>query len=1220
MLAVVDLIKKLQARRIYRLMRPYFDFSYYTDQYPDVSAVGMDPLMHYITFGWREGRDPRPDFSTAFYLQENPDVRAANINPFAHFIRFGQAEGRNGTKPPVDPEDRNLVTPEFDVAYYRSLFHDQDPPADPIDHFLALGWREGRDPNSWFSTRFYLRHNPDVQDAGINPFVHYLREGMRENRTALPAANTRLIYEEQAKATQPGPYYEAFDPDIGHHREPLAKVLAYYLPQFHAIPENDAFWGEGFTEWRNVARGQPRFKGHVQPRIPRDLGYYTLDDPEVMRRQMAMARAAGLHGFCYYYYWFDGRRVMQKPTEHILADPTLDFPFALMWANENWTRTWDGMEKEVLLKQDYDPAKDTDLVDDLARHFKDPRYICLNGRPLFFIYRPNQIPNAAVTIVRWRGLFESRHGLSPLIMMAQGFGDSDPTLYGLDGAIEFPPHKLSDGLHETVDPTILLDKDFSGSVIPYDNIVARARAETPPDFPLIRTTTPYWDNEARRPGRSTVMQGSTPAKFGGWLKQTIAFARANPVQGEAIIAVNAWNEWAEGAYLEPDVHYGAAYLNALSRAVHDVPSLPAGYRHKLVLVGHDAHRHGAQILVTNLARTMRQQFGLDVVILLCGPGPMVEEYQSLCETHVLTDDPNMTRALVESLAARGFTQAIVNSTVSGWITPVLKNSGFHVTNLIHELGRLIHEYALANAARSIVSHSDRILFPAEVVRDSFLKVTGGTDAEVGLRPQGLYNRDLLTTRRQDGGIRAELGLPADAKIVINVGYADLRKGFDKFVATGRALCETRKDTWFVWLGGIAQDVELWFMPDVLSGEHADRFRFVGHVRDVERWYAAADVFFLSAREDPFPSVVLEALAVGMPVVGFAGTGGCDTLIERYGTLVGKADPVAAARALDTLLNKPAPAREQAAAKSREEIAQNYLFDNYAHGLLRTSQGMTPARVSVIVPNYNYAHCLEERLLTIFQQSYPVFEIIVLDDASNDDSVEIIERIARTEGRHIELLVNKENSGSPFKQWRRGLDQARGDYIWIAEADDISAPDFLSTLMGAMLHEDAALGFTDSWQIDENGQPLGDSYKGYVNTIHGGGFDESFTLDGQDFLRRYLAVKNIILNVSSVVFRKEALEAAMTQAGSDLDALRVAGDWRLYTEICAAGGTVVYEAQALNGHRRHASSVTHALDAERHLTEIAEMQAYAHSRAALDTDTVRAQKIHLDEARAALAKS
>lgn len=1210
MLKFATLRDRLRARRMFRQLKPYFDRDYYLSSNPDVARAGVNPLQHYILTGWREGRDPTPDFSSSLYLQANPDVRDQQMNPFFHYIRFGRAEKRSLSLARINELDRAWIESAFDASYYRSWFLEGTAPDDPVGHYLTSGWRTGLNPNKWFSTQYYLIHNPDVREAGINPFIHYLRHGQHEQRKALPGTiGAEQLYREQAASVDPGPHFEDLDPEIGKGRAPLAKVLAYYLPQFHAFAENDRFWGKGFTEWRNVARGLPRLKGHVQPRIPRDLGNYSLENPDTLLRQIDMARVAGLFGFCFYYYWFDGRRVMARPTEQILNDPDIDFPFCLMWANENWTRTWDGMDNEVLLEQTYDPDHDESLIDDLARHFKDPRYVRIGDRPLFFIYRPDRIPDAAVTITKWRHLFEKRYGLVPIIMMAQGFGNTDPETFGLDGAIEFPPHKLCEGLMRDARPADLLDREYTGNVIQYDEMIARSVSEPSPNFPLIRTTTPYWDNEARRPGRSTVMQGSTPSKFTNWLRHTISFARKNPVYGEAIIAVNAWNEWAEGAYLEPDTHFGGAYLNALSRAVFGVPALTdSTNKRKVILVGHDAHPHGAQYLVSNLARVIKRQFGADIVILLCKGGPMVEHYREICETHVLSTVASEAQSLIGDLASRGFTQVIVNSTASGWVTPML--DAFDVTTLIHELGRLRNEYNLTDSAGLIAQHSNRVIFPAEVVRDSFLDVAAKTAGRVEVKPQGLYNTKLLNVKRSDGGIRAELGIPEHARLVINVGFADLRKGFDLFVSTAQLACEERDDIWFVWLGNAAPDVKLWLISDMQSTKQANHLRFVGHVDDVERWYAAADVLFLSAREDPFPSVVLEALAMGLPVVGYQGTGGCDALIEQHGTLVPRSDNSAAARAITQLIDQPVKAQAKAAQARRDEILRDYMFDDYAHGLLNASTETPMARVSVIVPNYNYAHCLEERLLSIFNQSHPVFEVIVLDDASTDDSVAVITRVAETSGRDITLIVNEENSGSPFKQWRRGLEIARGDYVWIAEADDVSAPEFLDRMVEAMQSGEANLSFADSWQIDEDGKRIGNSYKDYMNGVEPKMFDGSFTIGGDDFLTRALAIKNVILNVSSVVFRRRVLLDAMRAAGEIVNEMNVAGDWRIYAEICAAGGRVAYLAQALNGHRRHVSSVTHTLKIDRHLQEIKDMQGYVRTLVKVDDKTTKAQEEHL----------
>ena len=205
---------------------------------------------------------------------------------------------------------------------------------------------------------------------------------------------------------RPGPEFEEFDPQIANGAPPRTKAIAFFLPQFHAIPENDEWWGKGFTEWANVVRGSPRYVGHYQPRLPRDLGFYDLTRAETLPRQVELARAAGIHGFSFYYYWFDGKRLLERPLERFLNDPAIDFPFCLTWANENWTRRWDGHDDEILIAQTYDPGYDVALVDDLQRHFADPRYIRLQGRPLLLLYRADCIPDAARRIERWRELWE----------------------------------------------------------------------------------------------------------------------------------------------------------------------------------------------------------------------------------------------------------------------------------------------------------------------------------------------------------------------------------------------------------------------------------------------------------------------------------------------------------------------------------------------------------------------------------------------------------------------------------------------------------------------------------------------------------------------------------------------------------------------------------------------------------------------------------------------
>jgi glycosyltransferase involved in cell wall biosynthesis len=1112
------------------------------------------------------------------------------------------------------------IEQDFEAAFYRGQFSpNEHVPSDLIHHYLTIGAAKGRDPCSWFSTSFYLAQNPDVAEAGINPFAHFLSQGRKEGRAAKPpepqppkAADvledrdrSRDVFAERQKFTGPGPGYEDLDPSIVKFRAPAVKAFAYYLPQFHPFAENDAWWGKGFTEWRNVVRGQPRYTGHYQPRVPRDLGFYDLRRPGVFREQMALARAAGIFGFCFYYYFFTGRRLLEQPVDAFLADRSLDMPFALMWANENWTRTWDGHDREVLMSQDYRAADEDALLADLARHFDDPRYYRIDGRPLFFIYRPSLIPDSAKVIARWRQKLESQHGLRPLLFMAQGFDDYDPRPHGLDGAIEFPPHKLGVNLPAINHRLDILDPGFTGHVIDYNAIVGRSLDEAVPEFPLIRTVTPSWDNECRRPGRGMTMQGATPEAYRSWLAKMVDYAAAHPVLGERIVAINAWNEWAEGAYLEPDVYYGSAYLNATARALTRSPS-QLNATNKVLIVGHDAYRHGAQMLVANLATVMSRQFGAEVTVLVCGEGPMLSEYNKICDCMTVTrGDQAALKRIVSDLKDRGYSAAIVNTTVSGWTVPELKAQGFAVCSLIHELKTLIQEYRLERYVADIAAKADHVVFPATMVQESFMELAGEIQGKAIVAPQGLYKTELARSAVRKEDARARLGIPPDRKVVINVGYADPRKGFDIFARVAQLLCAKDRQFEFIWVGDATPDIKRWLLPELTQGDGAPKLRLTGFTNDVADYFAAADVFLLTSREDPFPSVVLEALAAGLPVVGMEGTTGCGEIIASHGRLVARNNIDAMCAAVIKASGKERAAAPEA---RRRLVREDYRFDEYCFRLMRMVDPRVP-RISVIVPNYNYARYLPSRLVSIFNQTHPVLEIIVLDDCSSDDSVDVIRKTAQDAKRTIDLIVNEHNSGSVFRQWRRGAELARGDYVWIAEADDIADERFLETVARAATGGSADIAFCDSWQIGSDGDLLGPSYRSYLNQIEPAAFDSSFTVPGQEFLRRFLSVKNVILNVSGVLWSRKALLNALAACGDDLFKFRVAGDWRLYCEVARAGGAVAYVSNALNGHRRHKTSVTHALGQQNHYAEVLALQKFAGQSCALDARLRRARAEH-----------
>ena len=617
----------------------------------------------------------------------------------------------------------------------------------------------------------------------------------------------------------------------------------------------------------------------------------------------------------------------------------------------------------------------------------------------------------------------------------------------------------------------LFDPGFSGHVISYAETVERALDEAAPDFPLIKTAAPSWDNEARRPGRGMTLQGANPALYESWLRGLVDFAEKNPVFGERIVAVNAWNEWAEGAYLEPDAYHGAAYLNATARALSGAPARTSLARHPILIVGHDAHRHGAQLLVRNLAELFRNQFGFDVHLAVCGVGPLLEEYRTLstsCAT-VRRRDVDEGTNLARRLAGQGINRAIVNTTVSGWMAPILKKIGFEVTSLIHELPQLISEYGLEPEVEAISAAADSIVFPAALVRDSFLKIVGPAQGKVITQPQGLYRGDIRPVSREArAALRAALGIPAAAKVVINVGYADMRKGFDIFLRVARAFCAKSPDAYFLWVGAGTPDAERWQMADIAASGLADRIRMTGYTDHVADYYAVADAFFLTSREDPFPSVVLESLAAGVPIVAVRGLCGTNDLVEVQGWLVDINDEAAQIAALEAAFKL----RKARRAALSQVVHDNYRFDEYCFALARTVYADLP-KVSVIVPNYNYARYMDSRLNSIFRQTHPVFEIIVLDDVSTDESLDVIAEVTAAAGRRIELVANTTNSGSVFRQWRKGVERARGDFVWIAEADDDCEETFLQKVLARMARDNALFGFTDSWQVGSHGERLGE---------------------------------------------------------------------------------------------------------------------------------------------------
>jgi len=347
----------------------------------------------------------------------------------------------------------------------------------------------------------------------------------------------------------------------------LPKLIAFYLPQFHRIKENDEWWGEGFTEWTNVRRAEPNFEGHEQPLLPSDLGFYDLADADILDRQAALARRFGLHGFCFYYYWFDGRRLLERPVEHMLERGKPDMPFCICWANENWTRRWDGSEDETLIRQDYRPQYAERFIQDVIPVLKDRRYIRVGAAPLLLVYRVDLLPDAADAARAWRRVC-AEEGIPEIHLAAvQSFGISDPRPFGFDAAVEFPPHVTRHLLDSNEVPGVA--PDFEGYLEDYLAVARDLVVSPPPPFLKYRGVMPAWDNTPRRQRRAHVCVNSSPQAYETWLRTVVAQTMARSSVQEPLVFINAWNEWAEGAFLEPDECNGYARLRATARGLCD---------------------------------------------------------------------------------------------------------------------------------------------------------------------------------------------------------------------------------------------------------------------------------------------------------------------------------------------------------------------------------------------------------------------------------------------------------------------------------------------------------------------------------------------------------------------------------------------------------------------------------------------------------------------------
>ncbi len=614
--------------------------------------------------------------------------------------------------------------------------------------------------------------------------------------------------------------------------------------------------------------------------------------------------------------------------------------------------------------------------------------------------------------------------------------------------------------------------------------------------------------------------------------------------------------------------------------------------YKVLLISHSATRTGAPLCFLRLAEELTQIPGVECWIFLLKGGELADAFARVAPTldvHALAahgislpDIPAELARRFREYSSRGI--AICNTMVLSDFHAAFAEQQVPVLSWVHELPISIEHFGGKCAIDQITAASRRMIVPADAVRRAMIDRYGVDPDQITTVYNGLEarTRDLgrkrETVRRQ---VRTELGIPEDALIVLGCGTIELRKGADLFAqlcrhVVGQASAgEPAANTWFIWVGQTWYTFfEDWLIHDAEHKVAKGRLIFTGPRDDTVPYFMAADLFALTSREDPCPVTNLEAMESGLPVVAFEQSGGAPEVLQDAGICVPHLDVSAMAEAVRELLNRPTR-RTEMGRRGQEIIRSTFTWPRFMgqfEKILKEEYGYhaeVPLRISVIVPNYCHAQYLEQRLRSIFTQTHLPDEIIFLDDASPDDSVEVARRMAELSPVPMRIVVNPENNGSTFLQWMKGLELATGDLVWFAESDDSCHPEFLERLVPEFYDPEVSLAYCQSALIGTKGQRLADTFLAHTDDISMTRWRSRYKATAAEEVELALSQKNTIPNASAVLFRRpDRLDFA-----DELEQLRFAGDWLFYALLNRAG-KIVYLPDVLNLYRRHEQTVSH----------------------------------------------
>jgi glycosyltransferase involved in cell wall biosynthesis len=603
-------------------------------------------------------------------------------------------------------------------------------------------------------------------------------------------------------------------------------------------------------------------------------------------------------------------------------------------------------------------------------------------------------------------------------------------------------------------------------------------------------------------------------------------------------------------------------------AAEKVCSVAAPHK-RIIVVSHNAYKEGAPILALHLIKHLRNFFDYEVVTLLAAGGDIASEFEAYSRVYrydLLTG--NERTNLCELLHEQGYNFALCNTSAVGYVVEDLTLAGIECTSLIHELPYVINIANLKTSLEKIFEHSKNFIFPAEYVKSRLEESFKIDHIKSHIRNQGRFMRNPYLRRSAFAReqLRLRLQCSTNTRIILGVGSGEYRKGIDLFVDAGINVLSRQDNILFVWVGNVKDDESESAKKKILLSNTVNYFRFLEFEKDIGLFYSGSDLFFLASREDPFPSVYIDALTAGIPVIAFNNAGGfVDTHSSIGGTLVDNFNTVEAADSIVKILNDDRLYSSLTDASSY--LASQFGFNSYIYDLLNIA-GTKLNRVSVIVPNYNYEEYIADRLNSIFHQTVKPFEIIFLDDSSTDNSLEIAAGLLEDSGFDYTILTNTENNGC-YKQWLKGIKAVKGDVIWIAEADDLSDPRFIEKLLPELDNPEINITYCQSLAIDSKSNPIDFSYINFTGEFSTTRWLSNFTNAGASEITNYLVQMNTIPNASGVLIRKSAL------VGIDdmLSEYTTCGDWFVYV-YALGSGSISFVSDSLNYHRRHINSIIH----------------------------------------------